>query len=38
MATNGQAIGASEMYSWRSAMENGIASVRQNAAQALSAI
>jgi len=30
-ATNGQAIGASEMYSSTSAMENGIASVKKNA-------
>ena len=30
-ATNGQAIGHSEMYSSTSAMENGIASVKKNA-------
>ena len=33
-ATNGQAIGASEMYSSTSAMENGIASVKKNAPNA----
>ena len=30
-ASNGQVIGASEMYSSTSAMENGIASVKKNA-------
>ena len=30
-ATNGQVIGASEMYSSTSAMENGVASVKKNA-------
>ncbi|MEX0362593.1 MAG: YegP family protein, partial [Allomuricauda sp.] len=30
-ASNGQVIGASEMYSSSSAMENGIASVKSNA-------
>jgi hypothetical protein len=33
-ASNGQAIGASEMYSSTSAMENGIASVKKNAPDA----
>ena len=33
-ASNGQAIGASEMYSSTSAMENGIASVKKNAPEA----
>ncbi len=33
-ATNGQVIGASEMYSSASAMENGIASVKKNAPNA----
>lgn len=33
-ATNGQAIGRSEMYSSASAMENGIASVKTNAPSA----
>ena len=33
-ATNGQDIGKSEMYSGAAAMENGIASVRSNAADA----
>jgi uncharacterized protein len=33
-ATNGQVIGASEMYNSASAMENGIASVKKNAALA----
>ena len=32
MATNGQVIGTSQMYSSESAMENGIASVKKNAA------
>ncbi|MEH6680283.1 MAG: YegP family protein [Sediminicola sp.] len=30
-ASNGQVIGSSEMYSSKSAMENGIASVKKNA-------
>jgi uncharacterized protein YegP (UPF0339 family) len=34
MATNGQVIGTSEMYSSESAMENGIASVKTNAPDA----
>ena len=34
MATNGQVIGTSQMYSSESAMENGIASVKENAANA----
>jgi uncharacterized protein YegP (UPF0339 family) len=34
MATNGQVIGTSQMYSSESAMENGIASVRENAPDA----
>ena len=33
-ASNGQAIGASEMYSSTSVMENGIASVKKNAPEA----
>ena len=33
-ATNGQVIGQSEMYSDNSGMENGIASVKENAADA----
>jgi len=33
-STNGQEIGRSEMYSSASAMENGIASVKTNAAEA----
>jgi uncharacterized protein YegP (UPF0339 family) len=33
-AANGQVIGQSEMYSSRSAMENGIDSVKQNAPEA----
>ncbi|MFD2100630.1 YegP family protein [Flagellimonas iocasae] len=33
-ATNGQVIGASEMYSSTSAMENGVASVKKNAPDA----
>ncbi|MDL5512237.1 YegP family protein [Arenibacter sp. M-2] len=33
-ATNGQVIGSSEMYSSTSAMENGIASVKNNATEA----
>ncbi len=33
-ATNGQTIGKSEMYSSKSSMENGIASVKSNAATA----
>tara|TARA_R110002049_G_C8801627_1_gene532693 strand:+ start:222 stop:551 length:330 start_codon:yes stop_codon:yes gene_type:complete len=33
-ASNGQVIGKSEMYSSASAMENGIASVKKNAAEA----
>ncbi len=33
-ASNGQVIGNSEMYSSRSAMENGIASVMRNAPEA----
>lgn len=33
-ATNGQVIGSSEMYSNTSAMENGIASVKNNAKDA----
>ncbi len=33
-ASNGQVIGASEMYSSTSAMENGIASVKKNAPDA----
>ncbi|PPE70491.1 YegP family protein [Caldimonas thermodepolymerans] len=33
-ATNGQVIGRSEMYSSRSAMENGVASVKAHAPQA----
>ncbi len=33
-ASNGQAIGASEMYSSTSAMENGITSVKKNAPEA----
>lgn len=33
-ATNGQVIGASEMYSSSSAMENGIASIKKNAPDA----
>jgi len=34
MATNGQVIGTSEMYSSESAMENGIESVKKNAPDA----
>lgn len=34
-ASNGQVIGASQMYSNASAMENGIASVKKNAADAV---
>lgn len=34
VATNGQVIGQSEMYSGASARDNGIASVQQNAPQA----
>ncbi len=34
MATNGQVIGTSQMYSSESAMENGIASVKENAPDA----
>ncbi|MBT8298359.1 MAG: YegP family protein [Maribacter sp.] len=33
-ASNGQVIGKSEMYSGKSGMENGIASVKKNAAKA----
>lgn len=33
-ASNGQVIGKSEMYSSTTAMENGIASVKKNAAEA----
>ena len=33
-ASNGQVIGSSEMYSSKSAMENGIASVKKNAPKA----
>ena len=33
-STNGQVIGSSEMYSSKSAMENGIASVKKNAGKA----
>ena len=33
-ASNGQVIGASEMYSSKEAMENGIASVKKNAPNA----
>jgi len=33
-ASNGQVIGTSEMYSGTAAMENGIASVKKNAADA----
>lgn len=33
-ATNGQVIGTSEMYKTTAAMENGIASVKKNAAGA----
>ena len=33
-ATNGQVIGASQMYSSKKGMENGIASVRKNASKA----
>ena len=33
-ATNGQVIGASEMYSSTAAMENGVASVKKNAPDA----
>jgi len=33
-STNGQVIGNSEMYSSKTAMENGIASVRKNAPKA----
>lgn len=33
-STNGQIIGKSEMYSSKSGMENGIASVRKNAPEA----
>lgn len=33
-ASNGQVIGASEMYSSTSAMENGIASIKKNAPDA----
>ena len=33
-ASNGQVIGASEMYSSKDAMENGIASVKKNAPEA----
>ena len=34
MATNGQVIGTSEMYSSNSAMETGISSVKTNAPKA----
>ncbi len=34
-ATNGQVVGKSEMYSSKDAMENGIASVKKNAPNAL---
>jgi len=33
-STNGQVIGASEMYASKSSMENGIASVKKNAPKA----
>ncbi|MFD1294858.1 YegP family protein [Lutibacter holmesii] len=34
-ATNGQTIGASQMYTSKKGMENGIASVRKNASKAV---